>query len=73
MANLQRDIVQLIDFLNEGQNSHSRGANSQLSKMKDTLDAINVKPEKGRRKDLRRIEQAVRSMRKIAFSDKKET
>ena len=71
MANLQRDIVQLIDFLNDGQNS--RGANSQLSKMKETLEAINVKPEKGRRKDLRRIEQAIRSMRKIAFSDKKET
>ena len=71
MANLQRDIVQLIDFLNEEQNS--RGANSQLSKMKETLDAINVKPEKGRRKDLRRIEQAVRSMRRIAFADKKDT
>src|SRR5207244_2061259 len=69
VANLQRDIVQLIDFLNEGQNS--RKANPQLSKMKETLDAINVKPEKGRRKDLRRIEQAVRSMRKIAFSDDK--
>src|SRR5712691_386959 len=71
VANLQRDIVQLIDFLNEGQNS--RRGNSQLSKMKETLEGINVKPEKGRRKDLRRIEQAVRSMRKIAFTDKKET
>jgi hypothetical protein len=39
--------------------------------MKETLDSLNVKPEKGRRKDLRRIEQAVRSMRKIAFSGKK--
>ena len=71
VANLQRDIVQLIDYLNEGQNS--RGANSQLSKLKETLDAINVKPEKGRRKDLRRIGQAVRSMRRIAFADKKDT
>jgi hypothetical protein len=39
--------------------------------LKDELDAINVKPEKGRRKDLRRIEDAVRSMRKIALTDKK--
>src|SRR5436190_9810093 len=70
VANLQRDIVQLIDFLNEGQNS--RKGNSQLSKMKETLDEISVKPEKGRRKDLRRIEEAVRSMRKIAFTDKKD-
>jgi hypothetical protein len=39
--------------------------------MKEKLDGINLKPEKGRRKDLRRIEIAVRSMRKLALSDKK--
>ena len=67
MANLQRDIVQLIDFLNE-----SRNYSGKFSQMKETLDAINLKPEKGRRKDLRRIEQVLRSLRKIAFSDKKD-
>jgi len=40
--------------------------------MKETLDKITVKPEKGRRKDLRRIEQAVRSMRKIALESRKD-
>ena len=73
-ANLQRDIVQLIDFLNEkpgGDAKNSRSANPVFLQMKETLDAINLKPEKGRLKDLRRIEQAVRSMRKIAFSEKK--
>ena len=69
VANLQRDIVQLIDFLNETQNGKSRN----LAEMKDLLDDINLKPEKGRRKDLRRIEQALRSMRKIAFENKKST
>jgi len=76
VANLQRDIVQLIDFLNDNQApakpKNSRSANVTLSRMKETLDAINVKPEKGRRKDLRRIEQAVRSMRKVVGSDKNE-
>jgi hypothetical protein len=77
VANLQRDIVQLIEFLNENQgpstgNKASRSANVLFSRMKETLDAINLKPEKGRRKDLRRIEQAVRSLRKIAFSGKKD-
>ena len=77
LANLQRDIVQLIDFLNEGQNhagrrKSSRAANLIFLHMRKTLDAITVKPEKGRRKDLRRIEQAVRSMRKIAFANKKD-
>ena len=74
-ANLQRDIVQLIDFLNENhtaaKNPNSRAANSTLSRMKETLDEITLKPEKGRRKDLRRIEQAIRSMRKIALSNKR--
>ena len=74
VANLQRDIVQLIEFLNENQEpvSRSRGINPILLQMKETLDAINLKPEKGRRKDLRRIEQAVRSMRKLVLSNKKD-
>src|ERR1700733_15287634 len=74
VANLQRDIVELIEFLNESQTGaakKSRTANPILVQMKETLDSITVKPEKGRRKDLRKIEQAVRAMRKIAFSDKK--
>jgi hypothetical protein len=73
-ANLQRDIVQLIEFINENQSGaakKSRTSNPVLVQMKETLDSINVKPEKGRRKDLRKIEQAVRAMRKIAFSEKK--
>jgi hypothetical protein len=38
--------------------------------MKEKLDSVILKPEKGRRKDLRKIEDLVRSIRKIAFSDK---
>lgn len=74
VANLQRDIVQLMDFLNEHQTSRARGsraANAVLPQMKEILDGITLKPEKGRRKDLRRIEQAIRSLTKIALSDKK--
>jgi hypothetical protein len=75
-ANLQRDIVQLIEFLNESPTpakaKDSRAINPALLRMKETLDSINLKPEKGRRKDLRRIEQAVRMMRKIAFAEKKD-
>src|SRR5262245_33448480 len=77
LANLQRDIVELIDFLNEGQSQNgkaktSRSADAKLSRMKETLDSMTLKPEKGRRKDLRRIEDAIRSMRKIALADRKE-
>src|SRR5262245_5411394 len=74
VANLQRDIVQLIEFLNEKQaqaTRDSRRIDPIFLQMKEKLDAVNRKPEKGRRKDLRRIENAVRSLRKIAFTDKK--
>jgi len=74
VANLQRDIVQLIDFLNEKQDAISKGRRSldpTLAQMKETLDEINLKPEKGRRKDLRRIERAVRSMTKIVSAGRK--
>src|SRR6516165_6675398 len=74
VANLQRDIVQLIEFLNEpgAAPNKSRAVNTVLSQMKETLDAINLKPEKGRRKDLRRIEQAIRSMKKLTLSARKD-
>ena len=74
VANLQRDIVQLIDFLNEdaaGKTKESRTARRVLTQMKETIESVNLKPEKGRLKDLRRIEDAVRSMTKIAFASKK--
>ena len=74
VANLQRDIVQLIEFLNEKptpQTKNSRKVDPVFTAMKDAIDAINLKPEKGRRKDLRKIEDLVRSLRRIAFTDKK--
>ena len=64
-ANLQRDMVQLIDRIGDPSNRELR---SQYALMKKTLDQIRVRPEKGRRKDLRRIEQAVRSLMKLAFN-----
>ena len=74
MANLQRDIVQLIDFLNEKQaprTKNARAVDPIFMQMKEKLDGIVLKPEKGRRKDLRRIEKLVRSMEKITSSDKR--
>src|SRR6185369_6383027 len=72
-ANLQRDIVQLIEFLNEKavpKSGSSRKVDPVFAKMKEELDEINLKPEKGRRKDLKKIEDVVRSLRKIAFANK---
>jgi hypothetical protein len=63
-ANLQRDMVQLIDFISR---PSGRAPHAKYARMKKTLDRIHVRPEKGRRKDLRRVEDAVRSMMKVAF------
>ena len=73
VANLQRDIVQLIDFLNERPSPKTKNPQKVdpiFLQMKDKLDSVNLKPEKGRRKDLRKIENLVRSMRKIVSSSK---
>ena len=64
-ANLQRDMVHLMDRIGDPSNRQLR---SKYALMKKTLDQIHVRPEKGRRKDLRRIEQAVRSLMKLAFN-----
>src|SRR5687767_9467597 len=69
-ANLQGDLVQLIDFINDPANgtmSRRRRLQTTYAGMMKTLDQLHVRPEKGRRKDLRRIEQAIRSMMKLAF------
>jgi len=64
-ANLQRDMVQLIDRISDPSNRQLR---SKYALMKKTLDQLHIRPEKGRRKDLRRVEQAVRSLMKLAFN-----
>jgi len=74
VANLQRDIVQIIDFLNDKDSvktKNSRKVDPVFTQMKEKLDHVSLKPEKGRRKDLRKIENVVRSLHKIAFAGKK--
>jgi hypothetical protein len=67
-ANLQRDMAQLIETVGAAAESRSGRATQSLARIKKVLDDLEVKPEKGRRKDLRRIEQAVRAMTKHAAS-----
>jgi hypothetical protein len=64
-ANLQRDMVQLIDFISR---PPGRMTPAKYARMKKIFDHIHVRPEKGRRKDLRRVEDAIRSMMRVAFA-----
>ena len=69
LANLDTDITTLVDFLDgalEVQTGESRKAET-MRLWAAALDSIEVKPQKGRRKDLRRIEEAVRAMMRTAF------
>jgi len=62
-----------MEFLNEKpipKSGGSRKVDPVFAQMKEQLDDINLKPEKGRRKDLKKIEDVVRSLRKIAFANK---
>jgi hypothetical protein len=69
LSNLDADITTLTDFL-DGSSEVRTPADRKASTMRTwvaTLDGIDVKPGKGRRKDLRRIDDAVKVMMKSAF------
>lgn len=69
LSNLDADITTLVDFL-DGSSEVRTPADVKAETMKTwaaTLDGIDVKPKKGRRKDLRRIDDAVRVLMKTAF------
>ena len=63
LANLERDIVKVTNFVNDSQNGKSKnGAAKRILQIQEVLDNLEVKPEKGRRKDLKRIEKTVAAM-----------
>jgi hypothetical protein len=66
LANLERDIVKVTDFVHDCQNSKSKnGAAKRILQIQEVLDNLEVKPEKGRRKDLKRIEKTVAAMLQV--------
>jgi hypothetical protein len=63
LANLERDIVKVTDFVHDCQNGKSKnGAAERIFQTQELLDNLEVKPEKGRRKDLKRIQTTVAAM-----------
>jgi len=66
LANLERDIVKLTDFVHDCQNGKSKnGSAKRIMQIKEVLDSLDVKPKKGRRKDLKRIEKTVAAMLRV--------
>jgi hypothetical protein len=69
LANIDSDVSTLVEFLDgslEVRKPRDVKAGTMDAWMK-TLDRTRVKPHKGRTKDLRRIERAIRSMMETAF------
>jgi hypothetical protein len=66
LVNLERDIVKVTDFVHDCQNGKSKkGAAKRILLIQEVLDNLEVKPEKGRRKDLKRIEKTVAAMLQV--------
>jgi hypothetical protein len=68
-ANVDSDVSTLIEFLN-GSSEVRKPRDLKAATMEEwmrILDNVSVKPHKGRRKDLRRIDRAVRAMMQSAF------
>jgi hypothetical protein len=74
LANIERDIVVLADLVKESRSGGRKGnrvKNPTLEYMIAFLDDLSVRPEKGRRKDLKRIEEAIHGMTEAVRSGRK--
>lgn len=72
LANLEHDIIHVADTLDGAEGERKSGARrTVLERVLRVLDDLSVKPEKGRRKDLRHIEEAIDEMLEIVEDRKK--
>ena len=64
LADLEREIVDLTDAVSAGGTAGERKRlhPKMLERIMDVLNDLNVKPEKGKRKGLKKIEEAVKTM-----------
>jgi len=69
LANVDSDVATLVEFLNgfSEVRKPKRAKALTMDAWTKTLDDTRVKPHKGRTKDLRRIDRAIRRMMETAF------
>jgi hypothetical protein len=73
LANLEHGILEITDIVNgtADEGGKKKGLKSgTLERMVDILENTSLKPEKGRRKDLKRIDQAIEAMMRIGSKKK---
>lgn len=67
-SRLEGEIVRLRETISEEEGQRRRPSSSQLSDMRDVtglLRSLRIKPEKGRRRDLKKLESAVEDVQQI--------
>lgn len=62
LSKVESEIISLIESVESGGSKKKRWKSGVLEKVNDALDDLNIKPEKGRRKDLKRIELVLSSI-----------
>ena len=71
LSNLERDILEIIDVVNgKGEGGRKKGLKTRaLERIIDILANLSLKPEKGRRKDFKRIEQTLAAIMQVCEKD----
>ncbi len=74
ISNVERDILEIIDLVDALSRCNVRQKKASVFALREAmsiLDQLSLKPEKGRRGDLKKIEKALRAMRQVfSKSDK---
>ncbi len=71
-TNLEHDLLELADGVKElaTKSGGHKGAKRLLQQLSDINDQVSLKPVKGRRKDLARIEKAIARMTRVMAKKK---
>lgn len=67
-ANMERDILELMEMAGAGRPDGGRTVKIKAAKLKraeSLLSRLSVKPEKGRRSDLKKIEKALEEIKDV--------
>lgn len=74
LSNLEHDILEVMDVVagrRDTEGKKKRFKSDVLEQMIEAIDKLSVKPEKGRRKDLKKIEGVVDTITRRIFKKRK--
>jgi hypothetical protein len=68
LANLEHDIIELRETVASAKTPDGNKATLRaITRMADVVDDLALKPHKGRRSDLKRVEKAIRTLHRVIF------